>query len=183
MNIKKVIIPIAVLALVGLGLLAYTGNKLYEKKEERIEEQELKAQEQNEAPIKEETQISGEDGLSDKLSVYDKDGKEVMTYDKDEDLKGIAENLLDGAKTEEDIKAKLKELKTVRKLPKDAEVAYEYSVELDPERDLSIDKVDLTVYKNYPYVTVKDMPFFGNVNLEIPDDVYQKITNPENLTN
>lgn len=125
---------------------------------------------------------TSEDSTNEKLSIKDKDGKEIADFTKKSEFENIAKNLLGDVSTEDELKAKIKEAKVVRKLPKDAEVSYEYSVELDPSRDLEVQKVDFVVYKNYPYITIKDLPIFGNMNFEIPNDVYEKIANPENLT-
>ena len=108
----------------------------------------------------------------DTIEVYDKEDNLILETKDRKTLKYFSKLI---GNTTDNMK---KDDFPLKKLPDDAEISYEYKF-ITKRKDGNQIVIDFLVYENYPYVTMKGIPFVTPMTWEVSEEENIKLQNPE----
>lgn len=108
---------------------------------------------------------------SDIIEVYDKSGTMILEIKDQETLNYFSTLIVNTTKNMNDDNYPL------LKLPKDAEVSYNYKF-ITRREDGKENTIDFFVYKNYPYITLRGIPIITPMTWQISEEENIKLQHP-----
>lgn len=117
---------------------------------------------------------NSEKGREDTIEIYNSDNEKILETQDQEILDYIS--TLIGMSTEKMDEKNYKDF--FKETPKDAKVRYHY-VFITEREDREVSKVDFYVYENYPYMTMKGIPFIPEFTWELSEEDLEQLQHIE----
>lgn len=117
---------------------------------------------------------NSEKGREDTIEIYNSDNEKILETQDQEILDYIS--TLIGMSTEKMDEKNYKDF--FKEMPKDAKVRYHY-VFITEREDREVSKVDFYVYENYPYMTMKGIPFIPEFTWELSEEDLEQLQHIE----
>lgn len=111
--------------------------------------------------------------LGDIITVYDSNNKKIAEFTDQKDIEYYSDLV---GNTTENISEDNANL-LYRKIPSDAKVRYKYVFTHRKDNGKKT-SVNFFVYENYPYITLKGIPFIPDVTWELSEKDYNLLQNP-----